>query len=50
VEQWRLPREQASWVSFAAVLMITVGTDDPRAYVVRYAGLTLLGGRGVSGG
>jgi uncharacterized membrane protein YgaE (UPF0421/DUF939 family) len=43
VEQWRALREQASWVSFAAVLMITVGTDDPAAYVVRYAGLTLLG-------
>lgn len=43
VEQWRLLREQASWVSFAAVLMLTVGTDDPAAYVVRYAGLTLLG-------
>jgi uncharacterized membrane protein YgaE (UPF0421/DUF939 family) len=43
VEQWRLLGEQASWVSFAAVLMITVGTADPAAYVVRYAGLTLLG-------
>jgi uncharacterized membrane protein YgaE (UPF0421/DUF939 family) len=43
LEQWRLLRDQASWVSFAAVLMITVGTDDPAAYVVRYAGLTLLG-------
>jgi uncharacterized membrane protein YgaE (UPF0421/DUF939 family) len=43
VEQWRLLREQASWVSFAAVLMISVGTDDPAAYVLRYAGLTLLG-------
>jgi uncharacterized membrane protein YgaE (UPF0421/DUF939 family) len=43
VEQWRALREQASWVSFAAVLMITVGTDDPAAYVLRYAGLTLLG-------
>ena len=43
VEQWRLLREQASWVSFAAVLMITVGTDDPAAYVLRYGGLTLLG-------
>jgi uncharacterized membrane protein YgaE (UPF0421/DUF939 family) len=43
LEQWRLLREQASWVSFAAVLMITVGTDDPAAYMVRYAGLTLLG-------
>ncbi len=43
VEQLRLWREQASWVSFAAVLMITVGLDDPGAYVLRYAGLTLLG-------
>lgn len=43
VEQWRLLREQASWVSFAAVLMITVGTDDPASYVLRYGGLTLLG-------
>ncbi|MGY1704095.1 aromatic acid exporter family protein [Geodermatophilus sp. SYSU D00697] len=42
-EQWRLWREQASWVSFAAVLMLTVGLDDPDAYVLRYAGLTLLG-------
>jgi uncharacterized membrane protein YgaE (UPF0421/DUF939 family) len=43
LEQWRLLREQASWVSFAAVLMITVGTDDPAEYALRYAGLTLLG-------
>jgi uncharacterized membrane protein YgaE (UPF0421/DUF939 family) len=43
VEQWGLWREQASWVSFAAVLMLTVGLDDPDAYVLRYAGLTLLG-------
>ena len=43
VEQWRLFREQASWVSFAAVLMLTVGTADPADYAVRYAGLTLLG-------
>ncbi|WP_156119305.1 FUSC family protein [Modestobacter caceresii] len=43
VEQWRMLREQASWVSFAAVLMLTVGTSDPAEYAVRYAGLTLLG-------
>jgi len=43
VEQWRVLREQASWVSFAAVLMITVGTSDPAEYAVRYAGLTMLG-------
>jgi uncharacterized membrane protein YgaE (UPF0421/DUF939 family) len=43
VEQLRLWREQASWVSFAAVLMLTVGLDDPSAYVLRYAGLTMLG-------
>lgn len=43
VEQWRLLREQASWVSFAAVLMLTVGTADPADYAVRYAGLTFLG-------
>lgn len=43
VEQWRYLREQASWVSFAAVLMITVGTADPADYALRYAGLTLLG-------
>lgn len=43
VEQWKLWREQASWVSFAAVLMLTVGLDDPDTYVLRYAGLTMLG-------
>ena len=43
VEQWPYLRAQASWVSFAAVLMITVGTDDPAEYALRYAGLTLLG-------
>jgi hypothetical protein len=43
IEQWRLLREQASWVSFAAVLMLTVGTADPAEYALRYAGLTLLG-------
>jgi hypothetical protein len=30
-------------VSFAAVLMITVGTTDPAEYALRYAGLTFLG-------
>ncbi|SDY58073.1 Aromatic acid exporter family member 1 [Modestobacter sp. DSM 44400] len=44
VERWlRILREQASWVSFAAVLMITVGAGEPGPYVLRYAGLTLLG-------
>jgi uncharacterized membrane protein YgaE (UPF0421/DUF939 family) len=43
VEQWRLWREAASWVSFAAVLMLTVGASDPAQYAVRYAGLTLMG-------
>ncbi|MDK3258562.1 FUSC family protein [Blastococcus capsensis] len=44
VEQWRrLLRDQASWVSFAAVLMITVGAGQPGPYVLRYAGLTLIG-------
>jgi uncharacterized membrane protein YgaE (UPF0421/DUF939 family) len=43
VEQAKLWREQASWVSFAAVLMLTVGTTDPADYAVRYAGLTFLG-------
>ncbi|MGY1602419.1 FUSC family protein [Geodermatophilus sp. SYSU D00815] len=43
VEQWPTLREQASWVSFAAVLMLTVGTADPAEYAVAYAGLTLLG-------
>ncbi|MBN1091160.1 hypothetical protein JKP75_00225 [Blastococcus sp. TML/M2B] len=43
VEQLKLWREQASWVSFAAVLMITVGTADPGDYALRYAGLTFLG-------
>ncbi len=43
LEQWQMLREQASWVSFAAVLMITVGTADPGEYALRYAGLTLLG-------
>jgi uncharacterized membrane protein YgaE (UPF0421/DUF939 family) len=43
IEQWRVLREHASWVSFAAVLMLTVGTADPARYAVGYAGLTLLG-------
>jgi uncharacterized membrane protein YgaE (UPF0421/DUF939 family) len=43
LEQWRVLREHASWVSFAAVLMLTVGASDPTAYALRYAGLTLLG-------
>jgi uncharacterized membrane protein YgaE (UPF0421/DUF939 family) len=43
VEQWRLLQEHASWVSFAAVLMLTVGSADPARYAVAYAGLTLLG-------
>ncbi|MGY2002719.1 FUSC family protein [Blastococcus sp. SYSU DS1024] len=44
IEQWRrLLRDQAAWVSFAAVLMITVGAGQPGPYVLRYAGLTLVG-------
>ncbi len=43
VEQWRLLQEHASWVSFAAVLMLTAGSEDPARYAVAYAGLTLLG-------
>jgi uncharacterized membrane protein YgaE (UPF0421/DUF939 family) len=43
IEQWRMLQEHASWVSFAAVLMLTVGTADPARYAVSYAGLTLLG-------
>ncbi|MGY1807732.1 aromatic acid exporter family protein [Blastococcus sp. SYSU D00669] len=44
VEQWRALQEHASWVSFAAVLMLTVGTAaDPARYALAYAGLTLLG-------
>jgi uncharacterized membrane protein YgaE (UPF0421/DUF939 family) len=43
IEQWRMLREHASWVSFAAVLMLTVGTANPARYAVNYAGLTLLG-------
>lgn len=43
VEQWRVLQEHASWVSFAAVLMLTVGASDPARYAVSYAGLTLLG-------
>jgi uncharacterized membrane protein YgaE (UPF0421/DUF939 family) len=43
IEQWRMLQEHASWVSFAAVLMLTVGMADPARYAVSYAGLTLLG-------
>jgi hypothetical protein len=43
IEQWRMLREHASWVSFAAVLMLTVGAANPARYAVGYAGLTLLG-------
>jgi hypothetical protein len=44
IEQWRrVLRDQASWVSFAAVLMITVGSGAPGPYVLRYAGLTFVG-------
>jgi uncharacterized membrane protein YgaE (UPF0421/DUF939 family) len=43
IEQWRMLQEHASWVSFAAVLMLTVGAADPGRYAVSYAGLTLLG-------
>jgi uncharacterized membrane protein YgaE (UPF0421/DUF939 family) len=44
IEQWSVLQEHASWVSFAAVLMLTVGTAaDPARYAVAYAGLTLLG-------
>ncbi|SOE01566.1 Aromatic acid exporter family member 1 [Blastococcus haudaquaticus] len=43
LEQWPVLREHASWVSFAAVLMLTVGAEDPARYAAAYAGLTLLG-------
>jgi hypothetical protein len=43
MEKWRLLGQQAGWVSSAAVLMLTVGASDPGAYVLRHAGLTLIG-------
>jgi uncharacterized membrane protein YgaE (UPF0421/DUF939 family) len=43
IEQWPVLKEHASWVSFAAVLMLTVGAANPGRYAVSYAGLTLLG-------
>jgi uncharacterized membrane protein YgaE (UPF0421/DUF939 family) len=43
IEQWPVLKEHASWVSFAAVLMLTVGAANPARYAVSYAGLTLLG-------
>ncbi len=43
VEQWPVLNGHASWVSFAAVLMLTVGTANPARYAISYAGLTLLG-------
>lgn len=42
-EQWPVLREHRSWVSFAAVLMFTVGASDPARYALSYGGLTLLG-------
>ena len=43
IEQWPVLKGHASWVSFAAVLMLTVGTANPARYALSYAGLTLLG-------
>src|SRR5918997_4575544 len=43
MEKWRLLGQQAGWVSCAGVLMLTVGASDPGAYVLRHAGLTLIG-------
>lgn len=43
VEQWPVLGEHRTWVSFAAVLMFTVGASDPARYAVSYGGLTLLG-------
>ncbi|RZU32585.1 aromatic acid exporter family protein [Blastococcus saxobsidens] len=43
VEQWPVLGEHRTWVSFAAVLMFTVGAADPARYAASYGGLTLLG-------
>ena len=42
-EQWRLLGSSASWVSVAAVFMLTIGAGDPAQFVLAYAGLVLLG-------
>ncbi len=43
VERWPVLGEHRTWVSFAAVLMFTVGAADPGRYALSYGGLTLLG-------
>lgn len=49
VEQWRVLGENATWVTFAAVFVLTVGSGDPADFVLAYAGLVLLGaGLGVT--
>jgi uncharacterized membrane protein YgaE (UPF0421/DUF939 family) len=41
--QWRVLGENRSWVTFAAVFTLTVGSGNPVDYVLSYAGLVLLG-------
>jgi uncharacterized membrane protein YgaE (UPF0421/DUF939 family) len=43
LEQWRVFGESASWVTVAAVFMLTIGSRDPVDFVAAYAGLVLLG-------
>ncbi|MGY1635362.1 aromatic acid exporter family protein [Geodermatophilus sp. SYSU D00742] len=43
LERWSLLGSNASWVSVAAVFMLTVGAGDPADFVAAYAGLVLLG-------
>ncbi|MGY1593982.1 aromatic acid exporter family protein [Geodermatophilus sp. SYSU D00708] len=43
LERWPLLGGNASWVSVAAVFMLTVGAGDPADFVAAYAGLVLLG-------
>jgi uncharacterized membrane protein YgaE (UPF0421/DUF939 family) len=43
LERWPVLGANASWVSVAAVFMLTVGAGDPADFVAAYAGLVLLG-------
>ncbi|MGY1821942.1 FUSC family protein [Geodermatophilus sp. SYSU D00079] len=43
LEQWRVLGENAGWVSFAAVFVLTIGIGDTADFVLSYAGLVLLG-------
>jgi uncharacterized membrane protein YgaE (UPF0421/DUF939 family) len=43
VSKWRVLGQHATWVTFAALFMLTLGAEDPGAYILGYTGQLLVG-------